>query len=147
MHYCKAGGLCIALLMLLIQAIGRGLDITGAFWLAAWADKSSSEEVTESETTFYVAIYAVFGMLGIMALAVRSLLMAQHRLRASTKLHEDLTQRIFKAPVSYFDVSPIGRIPSRFTADIDKTDLVLTVFLTRGLDAVFGVVGSVYVPS
>jgi hypothetical protein len=39
MHYCKAGGLCIALLMLLIQVIGRGLDITGAFWLAAWADE------------------------------------------------------------------------------------------------------------
>jgi ABC-type multidrug transport system fused ATPase/permease subunit len=144
MHYIKAGGFCIAIMIMGIQAIGRGLEITGTFWLASWAEKASMEDsMTEAETNFYVGMYAVFGILGILAVAARGVLMAQHRLRASRALHRDLTQSVLKAPVSFFDVTPIGRILNRFAADMDKVDLELTVFMTRGLDAFFNVLGSI----
>jgi ABC-type multidrug transport system fused ATPase/permease subunit len=142
-HYIKAGGVCTALCILLIQGIGRGLEITGSFWLAAWTDETATNDLTEADTTFYVGIYAVFGMIGIFAVAIRGVLMAQHRLRASRTLHQDLTQSILKAPVAFFDVTPLGRILNRFAADMDKVDIELTQFLTRGIDALFNVLGSI----
>jgi ATP-binding cassette subfamily C (CFTR/MRP) protein 1 len=142
-HYIKAGGACITLCILLIQGIGRGLEIVGSFWLAAWADKTATNDLSKAETTFYVGIYAVFGMIGIIAVAIRGVLMAQHRLRASRTLHQDLTESILKAPVAFFDVTPLGRILNRFAADMDKVDIELTQFLTRGIDALFNVLGSI----
>jgi ATP-binding cassette subfamily C (CFTR/MRP) protein 1 len=68
--------------------------------------------------------------------------MAIHRLGASKKLHEDLTDSILRAPVAFFDVTPIGRVLNRFAADMDKIDLQLTQSLGQGMSTVFSVLGS-----
>ena len=61
----------------------------------------------------YLHIYAVLAFGGVLALTVRSIFMAWHRLKASRQLHEELTESIMRAPVSFFDVTPTGRILNR----------------------------------
>jgi ATP-binding cassette subfamily C (CFTR/MRP) protein 1 len=147
-HYAKAGGYLVALSTFVVQGIGRGFELAGSFWLAHWAQRSlsaaeSGEPLTPGETNFYVGIYALYGLLGVVGLTLRGVLIAVHRLHASTQLHDDLAERILRAPVAFFDVTPTGRILNRFAADMDKIDLELTQSLSQGISTIFNVLGSI----
>lgn len=139
-HYAKAGGLCRAVMMFVIQAAGRGFEISSAFWLAHWAANANSGE---RDTMYYLNIYALFGLGGVLGLTGRAIVLAWHRLRASLRLHDDLTVSILRAPVSFYDVTPTGRILNRFAADMDKIDLELSNSLSQGINTMFSVFGAV----
>ena len=66
-----------------------------------------------------------------------------HRLKASQKLHDDLSDRVLRAPVAFFDVTPTGRILNRFAADMDKIDLELTQSISQGIATIFNVLGAI----
>jgi len=148
LHYAKAGGWCIAILTILVQGIGRGFEVLSTFWLAVWAEKmQEAEEIgepfTKQQTTFYVGIFGLFGVLSVFSLGFRGIFLAMHRLKASVKLHDDLTDVVLKAPISFFDVTPIGRVLNRFAADMDKLDLELTQTVSQGITTVFQVLGAI----
>lgn len=129
--YAKAGGLCVWFTALGVQGIGRASEIGASFWLSYWAADAlnatlSGHPHTDAQTHFFLGLYAVFGLVGVLGLTIRSLALAQHRLGASRKLHNDLARSILRAPVAFFDVTPTGRILNRFAADMDKVDLELT---------------------
>lgn len=146
MHYARVGGLMVAFLVLLVQAFGRGAEVMAGFWLAFWAEEASDMTneggLSASDTNFYVAIYAVFGFIGVIGLTFRSILIAVHRLAASKILHDGLTDSILRAPVSFFDITPTGRVLNRFAADMDKIDLELTQTLSQGISTLFNVLGA-----
>jgi ABC-type multidrug transport system fused ATPase/permease subunit len=147
-HYANAGGMAVAILICVVQGVGRGAEVASAFWLASWAKNSieasrNGNPMTNSDTTYYVGVYAALGCVGILGLTARSLLIAVHRLRASKKLHDGLTNSILRAPVAFFDVTPTGRILNRFAADMDKVDLELTQSLSQGVSTVFNVLGAI----
>jgi ATP-binding cassette, subfamily C (CFTR/MRP), member 1 len=105
----------MAAMTFIIQGIGKGFEVGSSFWLAHWAEDAfsataSGQPHTKAETNFFLCIYALFGMMGVVGLTLRSIFIAVHRLRASKKLHDELTERILRAPVTFFDVTPIGRI-------------------------------------
>lgn len=41
---------------------------------------------------------------------------------ASVKLHKTMLQRVFKSPMEFFDRTPVGRILSRFSKDVEVVD-------------------------
>jgi ATP-binding cassette subfamily C (CFTR/MRP) protein 1 len=146
--YAKAGGLIAWFTAITVQGIGRGSEVGSTFWLSYWAAQSLNATMngnphTASDTYYYVGIYALFGMVGVLGLTIRSLALAYHRLGASRKLNSDLTKSILRAPVAFFDVTPIGRILNRFAADMDKVDLELTQSLGQAFSTVFNVLGGV----
>jgi ABC-type multidrug transport system fused ATPase/permease subunit len=118
------------------------------FWLALWAQRSFAAQVSgnpfsHQEEYRYLGIYALFGMLGILGLTGRALLIAIHRLGASQKLHDNMAESTLRAPVAFFDVTPLGRILNRFAADMDKIDLELTQSVSQGVSTVFSVLGAI----
>lgn len=147
-HYAKAGGVFAFISVFIIQAVGRGSEIMAAFWLSIWADATSESMMTNKpmsseETNWYLNIYAAFGLGGVLCLTCRAIAMAIHRLRASKRLHDSLTESILRAPVAFFDVTPIGRVLNRFAADMDKIDLELTNSLGQAVSTMFSVLGAV----
>jgi ABC-type multidrug transport system fused ATPase/permease subunit len=146
-RYARSGGLCIAMIVLVIQGLGRTAEIMSSFWLARWADRmqyaaSIGEPFSDQETSFYVGIYGVFGLLAVLSLSVRGIFLARHRLKASQQLHDGLSDSVLRAPVAFFDVTPIGRILNRFAADMDKVDLELTQTLSQGVTTIFQLLGA-----
>lgn len=147
-RYAKAGGLVMALLCILIQGIGRAFEIATTFWLAIWAENmfsaaQSGDPFSDQEVSRYAGIYALFGVMGILGLGFRGIFLAKHRLYASVAIHNGLADAILRAPVAFFDVTPIGRILNRFAADMDKLDLELTQTISQGISTTFNVLGAI----
>jgi len=147
LRYAKAGGWCLAIITILIQCLGRAFEILSTFWLALWADRMQAAEergtpFSKQETSFYVGIFGLFGILSVLGLGFRGIFMAMHRLKASQRIHDGLTNAVLRAPVSFFDVTPIGRVLNRFAADMDKLDLELTQTVSQGINTVFQVLGA-----
>jgi len=145
LHYCRAGGTIAFVSIFVIQGLGKASEVMSSFWLSYWAaatTKANGNQTTK-ETVFFLNIFCAFSMGGILCLTFRSLAMAVHRLKASKKLHENLTKSILRAPVSFFDVTPIGRILNRFAADMDKIDLELTQSLGQAVSTIFSMLGAV----
>ena len=147
-HYAKAGGAIAFISIFVIQGIGRASELMANFWLSFWANASTQadiagEPLTAEETTWYLGIYAAFGLGGVICLTFRAVIMAVHRLKASRKLHDELIDSILRAPVSFFDVTPIGRVLNRFAADMDKIDLELTNSLGQAVSTIFSFLGAV----
>ncbi|KAL7550859.1 hypothetical protein ACHAWF_014062 [Thalassiosira exigua] len=144
-HYAKKGGYIVFASIFIIQGFGRASEVMANFWLSFWAEATARAAVdgTTVNTTFYLNIYVLFGMGGVLCLTVRALAMAVHRLRASRKLHDDLTKSILRAPVAFFDVTPTGRILNRFAADMDKIDLELTQSLGQAFSTLYSMLGAV----
>mmetsp|Transcript_24347 Transcript_24347/g.52185 ORF Transcript_24347/g.52185 Transcript_24347/m.52185 type:complete len:1508 (-) Transcript_24347:383-4906(-) len=144
-HYAKVGGTFMFVSIFIIQGVGRASEIMANFWLTYWAEATAKSVVDDTtvNTVFYLNIYAAFGLGGVFCLTLRALAMAVHRLRASKKLHDDLTASILRAPVSFFDVTPIGRVLNRFAADMDKIDLELTQSLGQAVSTMYSVLGAV----
>jgi ABC-type multidrug transport system fused ATPase/permease subunit len=50
-------------------------------------------------------------------------------LKASANLHIVMLRKILQSPMDFFDRTPVGRIISRFSKDIDVVDSLLPMFL------------------
>jgi ATP-binding cassette subfamily C (CFTR/MRP) protein 1 len=146
-NYARAGGFLPALSVLLCAMFGRGSDIAGAFWLSKWSEEgfqatSDGLVMSDEDTRFYLGIYSAFALCGLLGITLQGICFANLRLRASRRLHRDLTQSILRAPVAFFDVTPIGRVLNRFAADMDKVDLELVQSLQQGLSMTFSIIVS-----
>lgn len=101
-------------------SIGNGLATTS--WISYWT--TDIEYIRHSEG-FYLGIF--FGLavtLGVVTF-VRSFMLAKFGVRASDTLHHNLLDSILRAPQSFFDTTPIGRILSRFSKDLYSIDVEL----------------------
>ena len=101
-------------------SIGNGL--ANASWISYW---TSDSDYTRHPQAFYLCIY--FGLavtLGIVTF-VRSFLLARFGVNASETLHRNLLDSILRAPSSFFDTTPLGRILSRFSKDLYSIDIEL----------------------
>ncbi|XP_038214944.1 multidrug resistance-associated protein 1 isoform X4 [Zerene cesonia] len=68
-------------------------------------------------------------------------------IRAAKVLHELLLRNILKAPLQTFEVTPIGRILSRFSKDVDVVDTSLPSQLSDVMYCTFEVLGTLFVIS
>ena len=126
-YYARSGHWVWVILAIFTMMLGRAMEVVGTFWLSGWAedtlDAKDSGGLTNKEVSYYLTIYAVLNISGVLGLCLRSLCIANHRLNASTVLHKNLVDSILAAPVSFFDVTPIGRILNRVSADIESVDI------------------------
>jgi ABC-type multidrug transport system fused ATPase/permease subunit len=78
-----------------------------------------------SEWRFYITIFGILVAASGVLLCVRDTVLAFAELKASSALHNKMLQSLFRAPVSFFDSTPQGRIINRFSADQDTLDVAL----------------------
>ena len=85
----------------------------------------------------YLSVYGVFGAVSAIAICIVTLITAVGGLNASTKLHDNMLKSVMRAPMSFFDTNPKGRIVNRFAKDIDLIDgsipLTFSALLRLGL--------------
>ncbi|KAG0223167.1 hypothetical protein BGW42_006079 [Actinomortierella wolfii] len=120
--YAKAAGgpllvSTLAFVIILTQVAKVGNDL----WLSWW----TSDEFKKSPQ-FYMIIYAAWGIAQGIFQFVNGFFFSVGGANAARVIHQEALQNIVRAPTSFFDTTPMGRIINRFSKDVDATDNMLS---------------------
>ncbi|KAJ3200861.1 hypothetical protein HDU67_001760, partial [Dinochytrium kinnereticum] len=111
-----AVGLVATLTVLQVTRIGNDL------WLVWWSGNRFAGTFSMSG---YIAVYCAWGVAQTLATYLFGVFFALTGTRAARVLHEAAASRILRAPVLFFDTTPLGRIINRFSKDQDGIDNTL----------------------
>lgn len=138
--YLKNVGLPLILATLTGFAASRAFDIGANLWLSDWNSDSLIPEA-ERYPGFRLGIYAVLGILQGLFSFVGTAALANGTVRASRRLHDRMLSAVVRAPMSFFDTTPLGRILNRFGKDVDQLDIQLPVMANLFLELLFQLFG------
>jgi ABC-type multidrug transport system fused ATPase/permease subunit len=129
-----AGGLMFVFIQVLLMAADRGAYVAIDWWLATWTDSAGqSIEVFGREFANqyngisaqipYLLVYSIIVGFMLFFLVLRSQWAVFGGIRACRRVFSNMTRRVLHAPMSYFDVTPLGRVLNRFTYDVEQVDM------------------------
>ncbi|XP_020209786.2 ABC transporter C family member 10 [Cajanus cajan] len=93
-------------------------------WMAANVDNP------QVSTLQLIVVYMLIGVGSIVFMLIRSLLAVAMGLQSSKYLFSQLVNSLFRAPMSFYDSTPLGRILSRVSLDLNIVDLDVPFILT-----------------
>ena len=107
-------------------------------WLAKW---TSTNITTHAQRDLYLIIYGSIGGGQALFSLFYSITLLIGSIRASRRLHLKLLVNILRLPMSFFDVTPLGRIMNRLSKDIYGIDVKIPMSLRSFLLMFFDVLG------
>ena len=120
--YIKASGSIMVLpLILFLLVASQGANIITNIWLSWWV----SDKYHLSRGA-YIGVYSALGAAQAILMFAFSYGLSYFGTRASKVMLQDAILRVLRAPMSFFDTTPLGRITNRFSKDIDTMDNFLT---------------------
>lgn len=121
--YFNAVGNSIFWIILLLIVLGtRTLQITETWWIKEWSSHSTDKQQKENSLDFYLGVYCLITISSIFIGTARHAFLYWGALGANKQLHAKLLHQIFRAPLLFFDTTPIGRILNRFSSDLETID-------------------------
>ncbi|KAH6646530.1 P-loop containing nucleoside triphosphate hydrolase protein [Truncatella angustata] len=116
--YVHASGTILNLpLMIILLIAAQGSNVSTSLWLSWWTSNKFGFHFGT-----YIGIYVALGFIQICS----ALAFYIHLTRASTSASRVMLQaavtRVLRAPMSFFDTTPLGRITNRFSRDVDIMD-------------------------
>ena len=127
LYYFKMCGLGLSWIVLFCYIFGQSAKVLTDWWMSRWAVADTSvllihdESWTPTQTT--AGFLSVYGMLGVGVVVlngIKTVVVCVIGLRAAKKLHANMLQSLLRAPTSFFDMTPVGRIVNRFSSDMQS---------------------------
>lgn len=141
---CSLSGVCIWLTLLISATVA---SVSANYWLKHWAEQNSRSG-TNSNAWKFISVYAIFGLSSSLLSFIRGIVMWTYLAICGSKaIHDLMAKRVLRAPMSFFERTPVGRIMNRFTNDINKVDdtlpRVFSIFFASSVRTIFtlGIVG------
>ena len=108
-------------LIFLSLVASQGANIVTSLWLSWWV--SDKYGLT---TGAYIGVYVGLGFSQALLMFTFSTLLSTSGTNASKVMLQRAMTRVLRAPMSFFDTTPLGRITNRFSKDVDSMDNSLT---------------------
>eukprot|EP00794_Sanderia_malayensis_P019839 gene19839-21781_t len=153
--YWKSVGYVLAISIILFLLLMQGSKNVSDWWLAYWISEVKDKESTvlgglsgnnsSTDVKFYLTVYGAIAGANTVFTLFRAFLFAYGGIEAAKIIHKRLLKSLFNAPISFFDVTPIGRIMNRFSSDLYSIDDSLPFWLNIFLAQAFGVLGTIVV--
>uniref|UniRef100_A0A3B5M6T4 Uncharacterized protein n=1 Tax=Xiphophorus couchianus TaxID=32473 RepID=A0A3B5M6T4_9TELE len=114
--YLSSGGFFMVFLMVSSKLLKHSVIVAIDYCLALWTSTNQTHDV------YYLHVFFVLCAAGITLCLITSLSVEFLGLSAATNLHHNLLNKIIHAPIRFFDVTPLGQILNRFSADTNIID-------------------------
>lgn len=119
---CNPRSVCVFLFFIVLSML---LSVLGNFWLKHWSEVNTGEGYNPHAAR-YLLIYFALGVGSALATLIQTIVLWVFcTIHGSRYLHDAMATSVLKAPMSFFETTPIGRILNRFSNDIYKVDEVL----------------------
>ncbi|KAK2767541.1 hypothetical protein FQN54_003698 [Arachnomyces sp. PD_36] len=117
--------------------LANGANVMTNLWLSYWTS-NNFENLSQGQ---YIGIYAGLGGLQVLLMFSFSTILTTSGTNSSKTMLQRAMTRVLRAPMSFFDTTPLGRITNRFSKDVHTMDnkladsmriyfLVLTMIIT-----------------
>ncbi|KAF0696136.1 Aste57867_13082 [Aphanomyces stellatus] len=133
----SCGGVLPAAGVLFVFALTQAINIAATLWLGAWADTDATLTPPARRTQLYVFLGLNVGY--ALLVFVRVQLMYVAGLRGSRRLFDAVLTRVLRAPMRFFDTTPLGRVVNRLSKDVYTVDEDIPSAWANVLITVFGV--------
>ncbi|XP_054595794.1 ATP-binding cassette sub-family C member 9 isoform X4 [Nothobranchius furzeri] len=145
--YLSSGGFFMVFLMVSSNFLKHSVIVAIDYWLALWTSSKTNESLNSgsdafvgnisadssnttipppvsgmAEDSYYLPVFIALCAAGITLCFITSLAVEFLGLSAATNLHHNLLNKIIHAPIRFFDVTPLGQILNRFSADTNIID-------------------------
>lgn len=120
--YIRASGTILnAPIVIFVLLLSQGANIMTSLWLSYWVS-----DKYHMSTGAYIGIYAALGVVQAFLMFAFSVMLSILGTRSSKVMLRQAVTRVLRAPMSFFDTTPLGRITNRFSRDVDVMDNNLT---------------------
>ncbi|POS84754.1 hypothetical protein EPUL_003663 [Erysiphe pulchra] len=118
LDYVRASGsITNALFAFIFLIASQCANIITSLWVAWW-----SANYFGYSRRLYIAIYVVLGVSQALLTFAFSLVVTLIGTISSKRIMNRAITRVLRAPMSFFDTTPLGRITNRFSRDVDIMD-------------------------
>uniref|UniRef100_A0A674N4C6 Si:ch211-221f10.2 n=1 Tax=Takifugu rubripes TaxID=31033 RepID=A0A674N4C6_TAKRU len=148
-----AGGPLVFLLNMVLFLSTTGSIAFSNWWLSHWIKQGSGVRNSmrlHPHIHYYSTVYVASMAAALFLKTMRGVVFVKCTVKAASALHDKLFHRLLLSPMRFFDTTPLGRILTRFSRDMDEVDVRLTMqteMLLQNLTLVLfclGVVGIVF---
>uniref|UniRef100_A0A673XY71 ATP-binding cassette sub-family C member 5 n=1 Tax=Salmo trutta TaxID=8032 RepID=A0A673XY71_SALTR len=142
-----AGGPCAFIINVILFLFTTGSIAFSNWWLSYWIRQGSGNTslILENETNetlaglasdsmrlnphvqYYSRVYVLSMGAALFLKTMRGLVFVKCTVRAASVLHDKLFHRLLLSPMRFFDTTPLGRILTRFSRDMDEVDVRLAM--------------------
>ncbi|CAH8387894.1 unnamed protein product [Eruca vesicaria subsp. sativa] len=109
-------------LIIIAQTLFQFLQIASNWWMA-WANPQTEGDQAKVSSTVLLLVFIALAFGSSVFIFVRAILVATFGLVAAQKLFLNMLRSVFRAPMSFFDSTPAGRILNRVSIDQSVVDL------------------------
>ena len=119
--YIRASGTLLnGLWVFLLLALSQGANIATSLWLSWWTSNKFGYATGQ-----YIGAYAGLGLVQALLQFSFSVALSVLGTQSSKVMLQNAMTRVLRAPMSFFDTTPLGRITNRFSKDVDIMDNIL----------------------
>lgn len=104
-------------LVLFFLLLSQGANIMTSLWLSYWTSGRFG-----LSSGVYIGVFAALGFLQALLMFIFSVALTVLGTRASKFMLKQAVTKVLRAPMSFFDTTPLGRITNRFSRDVDVLD-------------------------
>lgn len=165
-YYLKQAGWINFAIVVFTLALQAASTVAMQWWLQYWPEdyiERKQKGLKDLGTNYYIGIYSALNFVGVIftvvtfsfgtscsaatphppAFLIRFMIAIQLVFRSARRMHRAVTKRTLRAPISFFDTTPMGRIIARFSTDISIIDTQVLGSIWQALQALFTVLGAI----
>ncbi|KAM7275095.1 hypothetical protein ACFE04_016961 [Oxalis oulophora] len=139
------GGALVPIIIIALSSF-QALQIASNYWMA-WASPTTSDDKSAFGMNVILLVYSLLSITSSFCVLVRSMLVVTIGLWTAQRLFTNMLKSILRAPMSFFDSTPTGRILNRASTDQSVVDLETALRLGYCAGDIIQLLGTVAVMS